>query len=99
MSQGDLMRRDYEAEIAENVRLLRLIHDDDGWALARVKRAAGLEAEVERLTANHQGAVSENEELRDLLREARKFLGIAVPGSLAWAIDQKLFPPAGGRSE
>jgi hypothetical protein len=38
-----------DQEIAENQRVLRLIRENDGWALSRVLRAAELEAEVERL--------------------------------------------------
>jgi len=43
------MTRQVDDEIAENRRVLRLIRENDGWALSRVLRAAELEAEVERL--------------------------------------------------
>lgn len=38
--------REWREELEENLRLLRLIREDPGWALSRVKRAAELEARV-----------------------------------------------------
>jgi hypothetical protein len=64
---------------AENLRLLRLIRDEPAWALARVKRAAELEAEskVLRLERQLAGAVG-------LLREVADSGALLVDERLRW---------------